>query len=229
MRSNFTRRDWLRATGSGGLLAPLCFTGVAPGAVPVPEAAEIEQLLWSKILSAWYPRCLDQRAGGFEENFTEDWTRQPTDSKFIVYQARMTWVPAAVALQYPKRREPYLEYVRHGLEFLTERMWDQQHGGFIELLARSDRADERWQPWKQMYGQAFGIFAAAGAYQATGDRKALELAIDGFRWIERCAHDSQHGGYFELLTANGRPWPWSTPARTSADDFPSLVGSVRNR
>ena len=134
------------------------------------------------------------------------------------------------SLQYPERREPYLEYARHGLEFLAERMWDQQHGGFIELLARSNRADERWQPWKQMYGQAFGIFAAAGAYQATGDRKALQLAIEGFQWIERCAHDPQHGGYFELLTANGPPGGLGAHRRGRQRTLsPSSVGSVRNR
>jgi mannobiose 2-epimerase len=55
-----------------------------------------------------------------------------------------------------------------------------------------------------MYGESFGIYGAAAAYQATHDPKALTLAQSAFRWIDGHAHDSKNGGYFEWLTREGK-------------------------
>ena len=235
MRSHpdMTRRELLTLLGGGAVALPLggyvSSTGSAlagdPPGEQAPPAAEIELVLWDKILGAWFPRSLDTPGGGFRENFAEDWSPLPTESKFIVFQARMTWVPAVVARKYPQHRERFLSYARHGLKFLSETMWDATHGGFIELVDAAGRPDPRWRPWKQMYGQAFGIFAAAGAYEATGDRRALDLAIDGFRWIDRCAHDAEQGGYFELLAADGRPVALAPPEQRADRRFP-VIGRV---
>ncbi|MBN2474899.1 MAG: AGE family epimerase/isomerase [Pirellulales bacterium] len=208
-----TRRDWLKAVAADAATLPLgCFllhAGEARGRDAVGDAKldyrEIERVLWRGVLDAWYPRCLDKEGGGFFENFSEDWTRQPADTKFIVFQARMTWTAAAVAAKYPRHRERFLSYARHGLAFLAGPMWDRRHGGFLERAAPDGRPDPNQLPWKQMYGQAFGIYGAAEAYRVTGDRKALDLAIQGFRWIDRHAHDPEAGGYFELLTGEGQP------------------------
>ncbi len=218
-----TRRDLVKVLAAGAVGLPLESSLRGPGRIfaeepPVaelPKSREIEQVLWRRVLDAWYPRCLDTTAGGFHENFAEDWSQLPSDSRFIVFQARMTWTPAAVALHYPRQRRRMLTYVRHGLKYLTERMWDGQHGGFFERIDLQGRPHADWLPWKQMYGQAFGIYAAAGAYKATGDQRALDLAIKGFRWIERVAHDAECGGYFEMVTRKGRPL-----ALIPADEIP---------
>ncbi|HYW78102.1 MAG TPA: AGE family epimerase/isomerase, partial [Thermoguttaceae bacterium] len=211
-----TRRDWMKTVGLETVGLPLGLGLLRSARASETQqdqqedqgqdvsAREIEHVLFKGILDAWYPRCLD-RAGGFHENFAEDWSRRPTESKFIVFQARMTWVPAVIARRYPRQRKRFLAYTRHGLTFLTDRMWDATHGGFIERVDEKGRPDSRWLPWKQLYGQAFGIYGAAGAFQATGDKEALQLAIDGFRWLEDHAHDDKHGGYFECTTAEGRP------------------------
>ncbi|MBC8868195.1 MAG: AGE family epimerase/isomerase [Planctomycetes bacterium] len=128
----------------------------------------------------------------------------------------MTWVPAAVALAYSQHRKQYQEYVRHGLKFLADNLWDANHGGFVDRTDAAGRPDRQLMPWKQMYSLAFGIYAAAGAYQSTGDRKALDLAKAAFRWIDRHAHDPEHGGYFEHLTAEGRRWRWTFRTKNSA-------------
>jgi len=168
-------------------------------------AGEIEQVLWQRILPAWYPRALDTENGGFWESFAEDWSRRPASTKFLVYQARMTWVPAAVAIADQDRRDPYLNYTRHGLRFLKQRMWDAEYGGFFDRTDLEGRPDRKAMPWKQLYSLAFGLFAAATSYEATGDPQALQLAQDAFGWIDEHAHDPEHGGYYEHLTAEGRP------------------------
>ena len=49
---------------------------------------------------------------------SRDWSPRPDDSKFLVYQSRMTWTAAAYAEFDKARREEFLGYARHGLTCL---------------------------------------------------------------------------------------------------------------
>jgi len=196
-----------------------------PKEVEWPNFHELERILRDKILGAWFPRCIDREGGGFYEAFTEDWTRQKVETKFIVYQARQTWVTAAVALADPALRTRYLPHLNHGMKFLVDTMWDKQYGGFIEWVDAEGKPDGRWMPWKQMYGQAFGIYAAAGAYRATKNPVALGLAQRAFHWIDRMAHDEANGGYYELLTAEGYPVAKEGYGEEALRRFP-IIGRV---
>ena len=57
----------------------------------------IRGLLGDELTVRWYPRAVDREHGGFHQNFARDWSPRPDDSKFLVYQARMTWTAAAYA------------------------------------------------------------------------------------------------------------------------------------
>jgi mannobiose 2-epimerase len=56
---------------------------------------------------------------------------------------------------------------------------------------------------KVTYGQAFGVYALAEYFRATGVREALERAMRLFDDIETHAFDPVNGGYWE---ARGRDW-----------------------
>src|SRR5690242_18150075 len=81
-------------------------------------ADEMETHLAKGILENWYPKIVDKTHGGFGPHVNYDWSFQKDNSKFLVFQSRMTWVPAKVALRFPARREPYLAFAEHGLSFL---------------------------------------------------------------------------------------------------------------
>ena len=231
-----SRRWWLRrslAAAAGFAVWPFLPAAHAGSRrLPLPSrrelASEMEQTLWNQILPAWYPRSLDIERGGFWEHFAEDWSRRPATTKFLVFQARMTWTAAAVALDYPQRGEPYLEYTRHGLQFLRQRMWDQQHGGFVDRTDLQGRPDRQTMPWKQMYSLAFGLYAASTSYEATRDPQAMQLARETFDWIEQHAHDPEHGGYFEHLTAEGQPVARDVPAEPPGRGLP-VIGRVGHK
>ncbi len=192
------------AAGLGPLLTALAHgrgCSVDPGAL----ADEIETVLWENYLPAWFPRCLDEERGGFHEVFAEDWTPGAVDAKFLVHQARQTWTAAAVAMAYPEHRDRFLRYAHHGLAFLRSGMWDEENGGFFDWVdPRGGRHPQRL-PWKNLYAQSFGIYAAARAAMATGSRRTLELGERAFRWLDRHGHDDEYGGYFEHFTESGRP------------------------
>lgn len=227
-----SRRTALKQMGRSALAWPLGWTlaraGLAAESAGLATADEIEQLLFDKVLAAWYPRCLDQAHGGFFENFSEDWTRKPDESKFLVYQARQTWTPAAVILHYPQKKNLFAGYVQHGVRFLADKMWDNQHGGFYDHTDATGRPVLHNMPWKQLYSFVFGMYAAATAYAATKERRALELACDAFRWLDRHAHDPDQGGYFEHFTREGEPVAREVPAQPLGRGLP-VIGQVGHK
>ena len=126
-------------------------------------AAELDGELSSRVLSFWYPKAVDKKAGGFFQTFRSDGSLADDGSKFLVFQARMTWVAAEVALRYPARKAEYLAYLQHGRQFLERSMWDTKAGGFYwEIDAKGKPTTTE----KHAYGIAFGIYAAAAAARA---------------------------------------------------------------
>ncbi|HZL77694.1 MAG TPA: AGE family epimerase/isomerase [Candidatus Limnocylindrales bacterium] len=172
-------------------------------------AVEVEANLKNQILAKWYPRAMDKQGGGFFQNYNEDWSPGITGSKAIVYESRLTWTAAQAAMRFPEQAAMYSAAARHGLDFLAKKMWDQTNGGFFWSV------DDNGNPaagrggndggTKQEYGNGFAIYASAAVYKLTRDPAALELAKKGFLWYDEHGHDAVNGGYFEILSADGKP------------------------
>jgi mannobiose 2-epimerase len=168
-------------------------------------ATEVDTALHQDILNQWFPRSIDREYGGFHSHYSSTWQTLPSDGKFSVFQGRMTWVTSQVVLREPAMKEQYLPYVKQGLDYLQNTMWDKQDGGFFWGLADDGTVLPQFTDGKDLYGVGFCIYGAAAAYQATHDPRALALAQQGFRWTEQHAHDAANGGYFEWLTRDGTP------------------------
>ncbi len=167
-------------------------------------ADEAESMLRQDILSKWFPACVDNVNGGFNASFDRQWKPGKSEGKFSVFQGRMTWVAAEIVMRRPDLKEQYLPYVHHGVEYLSNVLWDKQYGGFYWGLQDDGNISPVFTDGKHLYGISFGIYGAAAAYQATKDPKALELAQRAFRWTDEHAHDAKNGGYFEWLTRDGK-------------------------
>lgn len=176
-------------------------------------ADTLDEHLRRDVLGRWLPRCVD-RAGGFHQRMGRDWRLLPDDSRFLVFQARMTWVAATAALHDPARAE-YKAAALHGLTYLAETMWDAEHGGLHWRLGSDGRVSKRFGTEKHAYAISFAIYAAAAVYEATRDPRALDLGTRTFDWLDKHAHDDAHGGYFEPLARDGTPVlaPHGTPGR----------------
>jgi mannobiose 2-epimerase len=167
-------------------------------------ADEAEAMLRRDVLEVWFPRTVDQQNGGFSSGFTRDWKLGANEGKFSVFQGRMTWVAAQVAMRRPDMKAKFLPIAEHGVEYLNNVLWDKQHGGFFWGLDDRGQISPRYTDGKHLYGISFAIYGAAAAYQAGKNREALELAKKAFRWVEEHAHDDKDGGYFEWLTRDGK-------------------------
>jgi len=189
---------------------------------PTPQtyrryAAEVDAALREDVLNVWFPRSVDSEHGGFHSHFTEGWEKAPSDGKFSVFQGRMTWIAAQIAMRRPEWKDKYLPIVHHGVEYLNGVMWDKQDGGFYWGLDDSGSVTPKFTDGKELYGIGFCIYGAAAAYQATHDPEALQLAQKGFRWADEHAHDRVNGGYYEWLTRAGKPVVPNVPSGQIAE------------
>ncbi len=168
-------------------------------------ATELEAHLETHILNPWFPRAVDKERGGFIQDYAEDWSEKRDGNKTLVYQARLTWMAAQVALSFPEKAKEYIEYSNHGLDFLADKMWDKENGGFFWSVDAAGKATGERGNEKHAYGISFGLYAASVNYKATKNPKALELAEKTSNWLNEHAHDSKFSGYFEALTVKGEP------------------------
>lgn len=174
-------------------------------AVYLKLADEADAMFYRDVLNVWFPRAVDNQHGGFNAHFSRDWQPLPSQGKFSVFQGRMTWISSQVAIRHPELKAQFLPIAEHGVDFLNNVLWDKKDGGFFWGLGDDGGITDAFTDRKELYGESFGLFGAAAAYQATHDPKALALAQNAFRWIDKHAHDAKNGGYFEILTRDGKP------------------------
>lgn len=169
-------------------------------------AAEIDSVLKDQY-QLWYPRTVDNEYGGFLSRFTYDWQPEGPQDKFIVTQSRHVWSSSTIAYMDTSRRD-FEQYGKYGYQFLKNIMWDQEYGGFYDMVSREGEViteeDDRIQ--KQLYGNAFAIYGLASYYRISGNKEVLELAQKAFYWLEEGGYDPDHGGYFNSLTREGQPY-----------------------
>jgi len=179
-------------------------------------AAEIEKSMRTELLDIWYPKSMDSLYGGFITTFTYKFEPTGEQDKMIVTQARHVWSNALASRLYPGIAY-YKKCAAQGFSFLKDKMWDKTNGGFYSLVDRKGNVKD--SDAKTTYGNAFGIYASAAWYQASGDKNALQLAKDGFAWLEKHVHDPVLKGYYQDLLPDGTP-----AKRTAAEPSTSTVG-----
>ncbi len=187
----------------------LCLTLWTPAAAVQPPASvqrlaqlvpAIEKNLRQSVIAFWFPRSVDREHGGYTVFYGPRGEPLPGGTKAIVTQARTLWL--ASRLIRSEFAQPGLrEAADAGFAFLRDRMWDRDNGGFVwEVDAEGTKV---LRGDKHLYGQAFGLYALAEYYRASGNPEALALANRLFAVIDARAHDEVYGGYREFFA---RDW-----------------------
>ena len=180
-------------------------------------AAEMKKSMVDKLLRPWYPAAIDTLDGGFLSSFSYDFKPVGNQDKMIVTQARHVWSNAKAAEEFPNI--PYYKYgAKHGFEFLKNKMWDKEYGGFYTYVDREGNPKKggNFAP-KEAYGNSFAIYGLSAYYQVSGDTSALNLAIKGFMWLEKHSHDPIYKGYYQHMERNGTPIKRTPNIRTTAE------------
>ena len=148
-------------------------------AVKSKIASQMRYSMVDELLKPWYPKAIDTAAGGFLSAFTYDFKPTGNQDKMIVTQARHVWSNSKAAELFPNVPY-YIAGAKHGYEFLRDKMWDKEYGGFYTFTDRDGNPKSGSFAPKEAYGNSFAIYALAAYYQASGDTAALNLAKKRF-------------------------------------------------
>jgi len=170
----------------------------------------IEDDLRQNVLPFWIDRVVNRDGGTFFGSISNDLTVDPAAERGALLTSRILWTYAAAHASYGD--PDYLAMADHAYGDLMSRFHDGVNGGFYWSIA-ADGAVLRDR--KQVYGQAFALYALAEYHGATGKREPLDQAIATFRLIEKHAK-ARHGGYLEAF---GRAWEPIADMRLSEVDL----------
>jgi len=170
-------------------------------------ADEMQPFLQDQMLRKWYPLVVDSVHEGYLSDFNYRWEPDGPQNKMIVTQARHVWT-ASRAAEFTEAEATYLPVADHGAQYLRTVMWDQQDGGFYNLVTREGTviAGDEGEIIKRGYGNAFAIYGLAAYYRVSGNEQALQLAKEAFRWLDDHSHDPEYGGYFQFMARDGTPF-----------------------
>ncbi|MFM9075343.1 MAG: AGE family epimerase/isomerase [Bacteroidota bacterium] len=180
--------------------------------------AMLDDLL-SNILPYWMDNMQDETAGGFLGR-RDGYDRVDLQAgKAIILNTRILWTysEASRILAHHGFAEQELTdrcraMAERAYQYITTNFFDADHGGVYWMLHPDGSPAETK---KQVYAQAFCIYALVAYYRLTGDRQALESAEVLFCLIEQHSYDPQFGGYLEAFD---RSWNLLEDLRLSEKD-----------
>ena len=165
-------------------------------ALKTEAAVELEN-----ILQWWSNRMVDQQNGGFYGRIDGNGKLHPLADKSVILNTRILWTFASAA-KMDENRVTWRAIADRAFDYLLHYFWDKKEGGVFWMLNCYGVPS---QDKKQIYAQAFAIYALSAYYELTQNREALEKAKEIFWLIEQYSHDELWGGYFEAFSRNWMP------------------------
>jgi mannobiose 2-epimerase len=160
-------------------------------------AKSAEQEVRGNILPFWLKYTRNEANGGYYGLIDKNMKVHPGAERGALLTSRILWTFSKAYLVFHDPQ--YLDMARWAYRDQTDHFVDPQAGGlYWTISAKGEPQDEQ----KLVYGQAFGIYALAEYYAATGDKSALDQAIAIYRLIEANSRDRQNGGYYDSLDRN---------------------------
>ena len=159
---------------------------------------EMQDVLQNNILRFWLDKMVDHENGGFYGRIDGHGGLHPDAEKGAILNARILWSFSAAYRVLGD--EEYLKAATRAKDYIIDHFIDKEYGGVYWSL------DSKGQPLdtkKQFYAIGFVIYGMSEYARATGDREALECAMQLFDCIEEHAFDHEHNGYIEACT---REW-----------------------
>ncbi len=171
---------------------------------------EASNHLKNELLPFWTTRMKDEKNGGYLTHFDEDGKDTGEDEKSLISQTRCLYtISSAHRAGYGNGE--YAELAKHGADFLIDKMWDSEHGGFYWM---SDRKGNVKIDQKIIYGHSFAIYSLSEYTLATGDQRGIEYAEKVFDLIQKYCVDTMYGGYWEMFQ---RDWTLNGPGSAGGD------------
>ena len=161
---------------------------------------EVQDVLENNILHFWQTKMIDHENGGFYGRIDGHNVLHPEAEKGAILNARILWSFSAA---YRVLRKPeYLELATYAKEYFIEHFLDKEYGGvYWSVDAKGQPLNTR----KQFYAIGFALYGFSEYARATGDREALDYALQLYDCIEEHALDREQNGYIEATARDWQP------------------------
>lgn len=148
----------------------------------------------NEILKFWESNTIDKSNGGFYGRVDFNNKPEPSADKGIILNARILWT-FSTAADFLKN-EKYKATATYAYNYIKNHFLDKKFGGvYWSLNYKGNPVNRR----KQIYAQAFAIYAFSEYYSLTGNSDALKEAVEIFGLIEKHSYDKINGGYIEAF------------------------------
>lgn len=152
------------------------------------------------ILPFWIKNTPDHQRGGFYGLITDDMKVIKDAPRGMLLTARILWTYSSAYRRFHDAQ--YLELATWAYKDLESRFTDREFGGYL-WATKADGTPIQTE--KQIYGHSFAIYGLSEYYRATGDKTALNRAIELYRLIEQHSRDRKNGGYFDAFSRDWKP------------------------
>lgn len=167
--------------------------------------------LYDIILPYWIDKAPDNQNDGFAGEISGENVPDYDAVKGLILNSRILWTFSSVYLL--KDDNVFYEMANRAYNYLVNYFKDNEHQGYYWSLDKSGNPVNRK---KQVYGQAFMIYALSEYYKINRDESVINEAVNLFDLIEKHAYDKEYGGYLEAFT---REWVVIDDARLSPIDM----------
>lgn len=158
----------------------------------------LDDNLKNNILLFWINKTIDDENGGFVGFVDAENKIDFRAKKNIILNSRILWTFSASYL-FLKNNE-YLKLADRAYIYLKNKFKDQKFGGvYWDLDYKGNPINKR----KQVYAQAFTIYALAEYYKINKNEEALKWAKKIYYLIEKYSYDKVLNGYIEAF---GEEW-----------------------
>lgn len=166
--------------------------------------------LTTELLPFWTSRMKDEKYGGYITHFDENGNDTGEDEKSLIAQTRCLYTLSS-AHRAGYGNGELAELAKHGADFIIDKMWDGEYGGFYWMMDRKGnvKIDE-----KIIYGHSFAIYSLSEYFLATGDTRGIEYVRKVFDLIQKYCTDTMYGGYWEMFH---RDWTLKGPGSAGGD------------
>lgn len=169
--------------------------------------AEVE----NNILKYWMENTVDNENGGFYGSIDFNGIIDKKATKGAVLNSRILWTFSKAYNML--KNHAYLQMATRAFEYLDTYFRDKEFNGIYWEL---DHTGAPKNTQKYCYTQGFWIYGLSEYYKATGNKKALQQAMDIFEVLEDKALDKLKNGYIEAFARN---WERTSDLRISAKDL----------
>ena len=161
---------------------------------------EMHDVLTLNILPFWLNQMQDHEHGGFYGRIDGHMRLHPQAEKGAILNARILW--SFSAAYRVLNEELLLEAATRAKNYFLSHFIDHEYGGVYWSL---DYQGHPLDTKKQFYAIGFAIYGLSEYARATGDRQALDYALQLYDCIEEHALDHEHNGYIEAMTRTWQP------------------------